>query len=175
MEIKNNDKQEIAYQDDYFARRHWVRKIWQTLVALLCWLVLLTPCVITLGTYLAYVTDGRRGFFFWHYREGFGELDLLIVLLVIIGVVTAIFCLLVGAVQNRRRKRVLERLRSMINRRAPVKSFWPVSWRLNTLEPATPGTRSVTTKSSRSRTLPRTSYEVRFSNVRRDRIDYQYY
>lgn len=109
MEIKNNDKQEIAYQDDYFARRHWVRKIWQTLVALLCWLVLLTPCVITLGTYLAYVTDGRRGFFFWHYREGFGELDLLIVLLVIIGVVTAIFCLLVGAVQNRRRKRVLEK------------------------------------------------------------------
>lgn len=109
MKTKNDAGQEVTYQDDYFARRHWIRKIWQTLVAILCWLILLVPCVVTIGTYLAYITAGRRGFYFWHYREGFSELDLLIILLVIIGLATAIFCLLVGGIQNRRRKRVLEK------------------------------------------------------------------
>lgn len=107
--MKNEDGQASTYQDDYFARRHWGRKSWQTLVAILCWLVLLVPCVVTIGTYLAYITDGQRGYYFWHYREGFSELDLLIILLFCIGVGMAIFCLVVGGIQNRRRKRVLEK------------------------------------------------------------------
>lgn len=78
-------------------------------MAILCWLALLVPCVVTIGTYLAYITDGRRGIYFWHYLEGFSELDLLIILLFIIGLAMAIFCLLVGGIQKRRRKRVLEK------------------------------------------------------------------
>ena len=78
-------------------------------MAILCWLALLVPCVVTIGTYLAYITDGRRGIYFWHYLEGFSELDLLIILLFIIGLAMAIFCLLVGGIQNWRRKWVLEK------------------------------------------------------------------
>lgn len=107
--MENENGQKVTYQDDYFARQHWGRKLWQTLVAILCWLVLLVPCVVTIGTYLAYITDGRQGFYFWHYREGFSELDLLLILLFIIGLGMAVFCLLVGGIQNRRRKRVLEK------------------------------------------------------------------
>lgn len=109
MKTNNENSRVPAYQDEYFARRHWGRKCWQTLVAILCWLVLLVPCVVTIGTYLAYITDGRRGCYFWHYQEGFSELDLMIILLVCIGVGMAIFCLLVGGIQNRRRKQVLEK------------------------------------------------------------------
>lgn len=52
------------YRDHFFERGHWGIKVRQTLVALICWLILFTPIVITSATYLAYLTHGRHGHFF---------------------------------------------------------------------------------------------------------------
>ena len=65
----------------YFEHGHWGIKVRQTLVALICWLTLFTPIVITSATYLAYLTHGRHGHFFWHYTEGFQELNFLVIFL----------------------------------------------------------------------------------------------
>lgn len=74
-------KKHADYRDYYFERGHWGLKIWETLVAIFMWILMFIPCVITGMTYWAYRTGGRHGFYFWHYREGFQELDFLMIFL----------------------------------------------------------------------------------------------
>lgn len=95
--------------DFYFERGHLLKKIWQTLVALFFWIIMLIPCVITIGSYIAYLTNGKKGFYFWHYLEGFRELNFLIILILFINSMVAVYCLTVAFVQNQRRKQLTEK------------------------------------------------------------------
>ena len=97
------------YQDYSFARGHWWLKLRQTLLGLLGWLVLIIPIVITSSTYLAYRSHGHRGFYFWHYREGFLELDFLIIFLTFMLGISAVFCLTIAYVQKQRLEGLLEK------------------------------------------------------------------
>lgn len=97
------------YRDDYFARGHWGLKLRQTLVALLGWLLLFVPIVITGATLLAHQTNGRWGHFFWHYPEGFVTFDFLAVLLLFALAMTAVFCLTVAYVQLQRSRGLVDK------------------------------------------------------------------
>lgn len=90
------------YRDKYFERGHWKLKIWQTLIMLLSWLVLIIPIAITTATYLAYLTHGRHGHYFWYYAEGFQELNFLIIFLTFALGMVAVFCLTMSYIQTQR-------------------------------------------------------------------------
>lgn len=86
-----------SYRDRYFMRGHWGTKIGQTIVTLLSWLVLIVPIMITVATYVAYRSHGRYGHFFWHYTEGFQELNFLMIFLTFALGVIAVFCFAMGS------------------------------------------------------------------------------
>ncbi|WP_283583256.1 ABC transporter permease [Limosilactobacillus difficilis] len=92
------------YQDDYFEKGHWWLKIVQTVVMLLAWLAFFVPIIITGATYWAYRSHGRHGYDFWHYAEGFAELDFLMVFLTFAAGMIAVFCLAMSFIQWRRSK-----------------------------------------------------------------------
>lgn len=97
-----------SYQDEYFERGHWPLKIWQTIIMIISWLVLFTPIVITVSSYVAHRTHGRHGFAFWHYAEGFQELDFLAIFLTFAAGVTAVFCLAMGYIQWQRSRGLVD-------------------------------------------------------------------
>lgn len=97
------------YRDHYFERGYWKLKIWETLVILLCWLIMFVPGIITGLTYLAYRTNGRYGHYFWHYREGFQELNFLFIFLGFAFGISAVFCLTTAFIQNQRRHGLSEK------------------------------------------------------------------
>lgn len=90
------------YFDAFFTRQHLTLKIRQTIVMLLSWLILLVPIVITTSTYIAYRTKGRLGHYFWHYHEGFQELNFLLVFLLFAIGMVSVFCLALGYIQKQR-------------------------------------------------------------------------
>lgn len=94
--MKNN------YFDKYFTRHHLLLKIRQTIVMLFSWVILLVPIFITTSTYIAYRTNGKMGHFFWHYREGFQELNFLMAFLLFAVGMVCVFCLTMGYIQKQR-------------------------------------------------------------------------
>lgn len=96
-----------SYQDHFFGRHHWALKIRQTLAIILCWLVFFIPITITVSTYCAYLSKGKHGRFFWYYREGFQELNFLIIFLLFALGMIAVFCLAMGYVQKQRLRGLL--------------------------------------------------------------------
>lgn len=106
---KNNKQKQTNYQDYYFCRGHIFLKVWQTLVTLLFWFLYFIPIVVTIMTYLAYRTHGRYGHFFWHYLEGFTELNFLMVFLTFAFAVTAVFCISSSYIQYKRHHALIEK------------------------------------------------------------------
>lgn len=97
-----------SYQDEYFEHGHWLLKIWQTLIMLLSWVALFIPIIVTIGSYLAHRTHGRRGFAFWRYAEGFRELDFLAIFLSFAAGVIAVFCLAMSYIQWQRSRGLVD-------------------------------------------------------------------
>ena len=102
MENNKNDAQK-NFKDDFYARGHWGLKIWQTVVTLVCWLLFIIPGVITGMTYVAHLTRGRYGWFFWHYPEGMMTIAFLLTVLAFACGMIAVFCLASAFIQNQRR------------------------------------------------------------------------
>ena len=130
-----------VHKDYYFAKKHIFIKIWQTVVAFLCWILMLIPCVVTISSYLAYLTRQTKGFYFWHYLEGFRELSLLLIFLLFVSGMMAVFCLTVPFIQNQRRNNLTEKWpmydmkKSNLNQRKvnilATRKFGTVSFRQN--------------------------------------------
>jgi hypothetical protein len=97
-----NNEESKNYHDAYFESGHIFLKIWQTIVMILGWLVFFAPCVITGATYLAHLTHGKYGHYFWHYSEGFDMINLTIVLLLFAVAMIAVFCVSISYVQYQR-------------------------------------------------------------------------
>lgn len=102
-------KKQINYHDRYFMSGNWRTKIWQTLIALLCWIILIIPIFVTSATYIAYRTHGRYGHYFWHYAEGFQELNFLMIFLAFSLGVIAVFCLAMGYIQDQRSQGLVDK------------------------------------------------------------------
>ena len=97
------------YRDDFFERGHWLLKLRQVLVVLLCWLLMLLPIIVTGATYLAYRTHGKHGHYFWHYSEGFAEINFLLVFLAFAVFMVATFCFAMAFIQTVRAKGLVEK------------------------------------------------------------------
>lgn len=106
MNIDNKNTEEAEedknYTDAYFESGHILLKIWQTIIPILGWIVFFTPIVITGSTYLAYLTNGKYGHYFWHYSEGFHMIKLTIILLIFALAMIAVFCISISYVQYQR-------------------------------------------------------------------------
>lgn len=97
------------HRDVFFEKGHLIKKMSQFFVALLCWILMLVPCVVTIDSYFAYLTRGKEGFYFWKYIEGFKELDFLTVLLLFIAGMVAVFCFTISFIQEQRRSHLTEK------------------------------------------------------------------
>ena len=108
MNIDNKNTEEAEedknYTDAYFESGHILLKIWQTIILILGWIVFFTPIVITGSTYLAYLTNGKHGHYFWYYSEGFDMINLTIILLIFALAMIAVFCISISYVQYQRAK-----------------------------------------------------------------------
>jgi len=92
--------------DDYFARGHWIRKIWQTLIALIGWLAVIVPIVLTVTAFWA--TVDPHVWHVWSYAEGIFEIKFIGVLLLFAFVMASIFAVSMTIIQNRKRERLVE-------------------------------------------------------------------
>lgn len=70
---------------------------------------MIIPCIVTISSYLAYLTDHKDGFYFWYYFEGFRELNFLVVFLFFLIGIIAVFCITVSFIQNQRRNHLTEK------------------------------------------------------------------
>jgi hypothetical protein len=94
------------YTDDYFAKGHWLLKIWQTLVALCGWVCVLVPVYITVRSFMGV----QFGVFkpLWTYTEGIIEIKFLLVVILFMAVCAMIFSVSMSIIQNRKRDRLVE-------------------------------------------------------------------
>lgn len=104
MDMKKPVQEHANYRDKYYEKGHWGLKVWQTILVVLSWLLFLTPCLVTILTYWAHLTNGRHGFYFWHYREGFQELNFLMIFLTFALGMIAVFCLTSSYIQKQRHR-----------------------------------------------------------------------
>lgn len=96
-------------RDHFFEHGHWGLKIRQTIIVIICWLILVVPIIVTSATYLAYLTHGHHGHFFWYYTEGFQELNFLVVFLTFALGMIAVFCLTMGYIQFQRSRGLVDK------------------------------------------------------------------
>lgn len=108
MRKTNAESIQHSYQDAFFNHGNCRLKIRQIIITLVCWIIFLVPCWITLMTYWAHLSHGRHGHFFWRYPAGFQEIDFLIIILAFALGIIAVFCLAVGFIQNQRRHGLVE-------------------------------------------------------------------
>ncbi|WP_390404783.1 hypothetical protein [Lacticaseibacillus jixiensis] len=105
MAQQKRNKQQL-YTDAYFERGHWWLKIRQTLVALVAWVCVFVPIVITALSY--YNIHKGRIHPLWHYAEGLFEIRFIAVLLMFLAAVALIYSVGMTLIQVRKRDRLVE-------------------------------------------------------------------
>ncbi len=105
MAKKDEDKQQL-YTDKYFEKGHWLLKIWQTIIAILGWLAVIIPIVITVTSFWA--NFDSRVPHLWSYKEGIYEIQFIGILLAFCFVMSAMFSISMTLIQNRKRDRLVE-------------------------------------------------------------------
>ena len=94
------------YTDLYFGKGHWLLKIWQTLVALLGWIGVFVPLVITALSYIG-ITFGHFKPV-WNYSEGIFEVKFIAVLLLFLASIALIYSVSMTIIQVRKRDWLVE-------------------------------------------------------------------
>ena len=104
MKAKENKQQ--LYTDKYFEFGHWLLKIWQTLIAILGWLAVILPIVITITAFWA--SFNPQVPHIWSYPEGISEIKFIGLLLLFSAFMATIFSITMTLIQNRKRDRLVE-------------------------------------------------------------------
>lgn len=99
------DKQQL-YTDKFFESGHWLLKIRQVLIAIIGWLAVIIPIVITVLAFWA--SFDSRVPHLWSYHEGIYEIKFIGVILIFAWVMTLIFAISMTIIQNRKRDRIVE-------------------------------------------------------------------
>jgi len=99
------DKQQL-YTDKFFESGHWLLKIRQVLIAIIGWLAVIIPIVITMLAFWA--SFDSRVPHLWSYHEGIYEIKFIGVILIFAWVMTLIFAISMTIIQNRKRDRIVE-------------------------------------------------------------------
>lgn len=99
------DKQQL-YTDKFFESGHWLLKIRQVLIAIIGWLAVIIPIVITALAFWA--SFDSRVPHLWSYHEGIYEIKFIGIILIFAWVMTLIFAISMTIIQNRKRDRIVE-------------------------------------------------------------------
>lgn len=94
------------YTDKYFEHGHWLLKIEQTLVALIGWVCVVVPIIITARSYIGLQTGRIKPW--WSYSEGFFEIKFIGILLLFCFAMVLVYSVFMTIIQNRKRDRLVE-------------------------------------------------------------------
>lgn len=103
--MKEKNRQQL-YTDKYFESGHLWLKIRQTFVAIIGWVAVIVPIVITITSFWA--SFNPKIPHIWSFREGIYEIKFIGIILLFAFVMTAIFSTGMTIIQNRKRDRVVE-------------------------------------------------------------------
>lgn len=103
---KDKEHQQQLYTDKYFEKGHWFLKIWQTIIAIIGWLAVIIPIVITVTSFWA--SFNPKIPHIWAYHEGIYEIAFIGVLLLFVFAMATIFSVSMTLIQNRKRDRVVD-------------------------------------------------------------------
>lgn len=103
--MKEKNQQQL-YTDKYFESGHILLKIRQTIVAIIGWLAVIIPIVITVTSFWA--SFNPKIPHIWSFSEGIYEIKFIGIILVFAWVMTVIFSTGMTIIQNRKRARVVE-------------------------------------------------------------------
>ncbi|QEA31377.1 exosortase/archaeosortase family protein [Secundilactobacillus malefermentans] len=103
---KNETDASQSYTDAYFEKGHIWLKIRQTLAAILGWVGVIVPILVTVISAVGYYQPHVLGF--WHTHVGIDELQFFGLLILFAFVMSAIFTISMAIIQNRKRARVVE-------------------------------------------------------------------
>jgi len=103
--MKEKNRQQL-YTDKYFESGHLWLKIYQTFVAIIGWVAVIVPIVITITSFWA--SFNPKVPHIWSFREGIYEIKFIGIILLFAFVMTAIFSIGMTIIQNRKRDRVVE-------------------------------------------------------------------
>ncbi|WP_338232628.1 hypothetical protein [Companilactobacillus muriivasis] len=103
--MKEKNRQQL-YTDKYFESGNLWLKIRQTIVAIIGWLAVIVPIVITVTSFWA--SFNPKIPHIWSFREGIYEIKFIGIILLFAFVMTAIFSMGMTIIQNRKRDRVVE-------------------------------------------------------------------
>jgi len=106
MSKKKTDNKQQLYTDKYFEKGHLLLKIWQSIIAILGWIAVIIPVVITVTSFWA--SFNPKIPHLWTYKEGIYEIQFIGVLLIFSFVMSAIFSVSMTLIQNRKRDRLVE-------------------------------------------------------------------
>lgn len=105
MAQQKSVKQQL-YTDEYFEKGHWLLKIRQTLAAILGWVCVVVPMLITGWSFYGVETGHVKPF--WSYGEGIFEIHFIGVILLFLAAVALIFTVSMTIIQVRKRDRLVE-------------------------------------------------------------------
>ncbi|WP_334329204.1 hypothetical protein [Companilactobacillus sp. HBUAS59699] len=103
--MKDKNRQQL-YTDEYFEKGHLLLKIRQTIIAIIGWLAVIIPIVITVTSFWA--SFDPKIPHLWSFKEGIYEIKFIGIILVFAWVMTMIFSIGMTIIQNRKRDRVVE-------------------------------------------------------------------
>lgn len=103
--MKEKNRQQL-YTDEYFEKGHLLLKIRQTIIAIIGWLAVIIPIVITVTSFWA--SFNPKIPHIWSFREGIYEIKFIGIILVFAWIMTMIFSIGMTIIQNRKRDRVVE-------------------------------------------------------------------
>ncbi|ALB29571.1 hypothetical protein [Companilactobacillus heilongjiangensis] len=103
--MKEKNRQQL-YTDKYFESGHLWLKIRQTFFAIIGWVAVIVPIVITITSFWAIFNPKIPHV--WSFREGIYEIKFIGIILLFAFVMTAIFSTGMTIIQNRKRDRVVE-------------------------------------------------------------------
>lgn len=106
MEEKKEKNPQQLYTDKYFESGHLLLKIRQTIVAILGWVAVIVPIVITVTSFWA--SFNPKIPHIWSYHEGIFEIKFIGIILIFAWAMTTIFSIGMTIIQNRKRARVVE-------------------------------------------------------------------
>ena len=95
--MKKEKERQQLYTDMYFDEGHWWLKIWQTFIAILGWLCVFVPIIITVTSFWADYNPKIPHL--WSYSEGIFEVKF---------AMSSLFAVSMTIIQNRRRDRLAE-------------------------------------------------------------------
>jgi hypothetical protein len=104
--MKKEKERQQLYTDMYFDEGHWWLKIWQTFIAILGWLCVFVPIIITVTSFWAVYNPKIPHL--WSYSEGIFEVKFIGVLLIFAFAMSSLFAVSMTIIQNRRRDRLAE-------------------------------------------------------------------